>query len=128
MVLLEHTPLTGVAHFDWMLERPGVDEGPLVTFRLDQRPDHCPLGRRLSSHRIGDHRRAYLDYEGPLSGNRGSVRRVASGIVWSLEETPTLMLLTLQWESGDHARWLAKAATPVAGTALEKPWEWLRET
>jgi hypothetical protein len=34
--------------------------------------------------RIADHRRSYLDYEGPVSGNRGQVIRVESG-VYSLE-------------------------------------------
>jgi len=30
---------------------------------------------------IADHRKAYLEYEGPLSGDRGEVQRVAVGAV-----------------------------------------------
>jgi hypothetical protein len=29
--------------------------------------------------RLADHRREYLDYEGPISNERGEVRQVASG-------------------------------------------------
>lgn len=71
-VVLHHTGL-GEPHFDLMLERsPG---GPLQTFRL---PD-WPVTRRMSLTPLGDHRPDYLDYEGPVSGGRGAVRRVAAG-------------------------------------------------
>ena len=38
---------------------------------------------------LPNHRRAYLDYEGPISGDRGSVRRVAAGMFELLHESPT---------------------------------------
>jgi len=73
-VLLEHTTAAGV-HWDLMVEAgPG---GLLTTWRLRQNP--IPNAAGIAAERIGDHRRAYLDYEGELSGGRGSVRRLDRG-------------------------------------------------
>ncbi|MCS7159009.1 MAG: DNA polymerase ligase N-terminal domain-containing protein [Gemmatales bacterium] len=59
-------------HYDLMLEWQGV----LKTWRTPEIPKP---GRILTIEAIGDHRLAYLDYEGPVSGNRGTVRRVDNG-------------------------------------------------
>lgn len=67
-------------HWDLLLERDGV----LWTWRLA-----TPLrdGEDVPGERIGDHRLAYLDYEGPVSGNRGTVVRVDGGdLVWLVAE------------------------------------------
>ncbi|GAB5404991.1 MAG: hypothetical protein Aurels2KO_32220 [Aureliella sp.] len=37
------------------------------------------VASELLAVRLPDHRKKYLDYEGPVSGNRGSVRAVARG-------------------------------------------------
>ena len=75
--LLEHR-WNGV-HWDFLLER-----GPtLRTWAIDApiRPNASLPARSLPDHRL-----AYLDYEGPVSGDRGEVRRVAGGsydvVVW----------------------------------------------
>jgi hypothetical protein len=70
-VLLEHQ-WNGV-HWDFMLEVGEI----LWTWAID-----APIvaGRDLPARRLGQHRRLYLDYEGPVSGDRGSVKRVDSGI------------------------------------------------
>ncbi len=75
-VVLLHTLPDGSSHFDWMLEQPG--RGDLVTFRCTRSPHEAG---QWDAERLPDHRRVYLDYEGPISGNRGDVRRVASGEV-----------------------------------------------
>jgi hypothetical protein len=62
-------------HFDLMIEsQPG---GPLYTWRCPQNPvtQYVTVAAR-----IANHRREYLDYEGPISGNRGRVTRVAAGV------------------------------------------------
>lgn len=71
-VLLEHR-WNGV-HWDLMLE--SADGRVLHTWALD-----APLapGRGLPARRLPDHRTAYLDYEGEVSGGRGTVRRVDRG-------------------------------------------------
>ena len=61
-----------------MLERDGV----LWTWRLPALP---ATGEPLDAERIGDHRLLYLDYEGPVSGGRGSVQRIDGGDLTWLE-------------------------------------------
>lgn len=87
--ILHHTG-HGREHWDLMLEHRGV----LATWRLFREPtgrDALPIRAR----RIGDHRRAYLEYEGPVSGDRGEVRRVDAGAVEIEEFTPDACSFTL---------------------------------
>lgn len=59
-------------HWDLMLEQDGV----LITFEVARLPSQAgPFQAR----RLVDHRLAYLDYEGQISGNRGSVIRLDRG-------------------------------------------------
>lgn len=44
---------------------------------------------------LPDHRLAYLDYEGPVSGNRGHVVRVDRGQYWIAQRKTDQMPLTL---------------------------------
>lgn len=62
-----------VDHWDMMLEN---DSGTLTTFEV-----RFPLTDSVSGvvRRLNDHRLDYLHFEGPVSGNRGFVRRVHSG-------------------------------------------------
>lgn len=72
-VILHHQ-LDDSEHFDLMLEH---GEG-LLTWQIPCRPDflnYFPMPAR----RLADHRKAYLTYEGPVSKNRGTVRRVDAG-------------------------------------------------
>ena len=59
-------------HWDLMLEQGEV----LRTWRLAERP---VAGMLIEAEALANHRRHYLDYEGPVSGGRGSVTRFASG-------------------------------------------------
>ena len=72
---------------------------PLVTFRVPQRVDELHAGQRLEAVRIADHRPAYLTYEGPISGDRGTVRRLARGTVVRLDERPDEWRLEVRWEA-----------------------------
>ena len=59
-------------HWDLMLEQDGV----LLTWALEELP--AP-GKLIPAIRLDDHRITYLEYEGPIAGDRGSVSRVLSG-------------------------------------------------
>lgn len=89
-------------HFDFMLAPVGVsleDSDPtgsnaedvkcLWAWAIPTNPLAQPLPLECSAERLPDHRAAYLEYEGPISGDRGHVDRVASGsyevIRWSEE-------------------------------------------
>lgn len=73
MVVLEHTRAGENTHFDWLIDQDGVS--PLISFRTHTNPLDGPAEFRCE--RAPDHRRAYLEFEGELSGGRGSVRRGA---------------------------------------------------
>jgi hypothetical protein len=83
MVLLRHELPDGTWHFDWMIE-PAEGYG-LVTFRVSARVDD-PETTQFDAERIGEHRREYLEYEGAVSGGRGTVVRVAAGWVEGVSE------------------------------------------
>ncbi|MBK7405568.1 MAG: hypothetical protein IPJ41_13305 [Phycisphaerales bacterium] len=90
-VLLRHDLPDGSHHFDWLIEPagPGPGTGPedrvLVAWRLPVPPGP---GVELRAARLEPHRRLYLAYEGPVSGGRGSVRRIASGTGVILTDAP----------------------------------------
>ncbi len=85
-VILEHDhPLL---HWDLMLEAGDV----LQTWRLAAPPQ----SQSIEAMALGDHRRMYLDYEGPVSGDRGTVRRWDAGLFdEETGSTPEARLLRL---------------------------------
>ena len=85
-VLLEHDH-PGL-HYDFMLEWNGV----LRTWRLDRIPAE-PAAFHVSS--LSDHRLVYLDYEGPVSGNRGTVSQIDRGKFQVLSESETTLEIRL---------------------------------
>ena len=94
-VILHHR-LDDGEHWDLMLEQGDF----LRTWQLLREPiDRASLP--IPARRIGDHRKAYLDYEGPLTGYRGIVRRVDSGTVEFEANTPQYCRFVL---SGDRLR------------------------
>jgi hypothetical protein len=75
-----------VLHWDLMLERGDV----LRTWRLAEEP--LP-GVAIAAEALADHRRKYLDYEGPVTGDRGTVVR---------------------WDAGTFCEWLETADVVTA--------------
>ena len=108
-VVLRHDGIPD-PHFDLMFETsPGSS---LVTWRSAR----WPIDRETPLVRIAEHRRSYLDYQGPVSGGRGQVHRVTTGF-YRLQQTDALWRLTFRdliasselvfrLESGD--RWTAE--------------------
>lgn len=77
------------SHFDLMLECGGA----LRTFALP----HWPSGNEpVACEPLADHRLAYLDYEGPISGNRGQVTRHESGEYDLLADAAEKMVVALR--------------------------------
>jgi hypothetical protein len=66
-------------HWDFFLEEGEVLRG----WRLAEEP---MVGKPIAAMEQCDHRKLYLDYEGPVSGDRGSVMRWDYG-AYSLEPT-----------------------------------------
>jgi hypothetical protein len=82
----------GLAHYDLMLEQAGG----LATWQLAQDPLALPVAGRLPARRLADHRKAYLAYEGPVSGGRGSVQRIHAGSCQLLHAEDTLLQFRLE--------------------------------
>lgn len=69
-------------HFDWMFEADGVlltwATEPITSFEE-------PI--ELAATKLADHRLHYLNYEGEISGDRGTVQRVIAGTYTASEIT-----------------------------------------
>jgi hypothetical protein len=110
-VILHHC-VEGGEHWDLMLEHGDT----LATWQLSRQPTtHADLP--IAANPIGDHRRAYLDYEGPVSGNRGEVRRVDSGTVEWLEFSDDAYLFRL---CGNRLCGTFRISAQAVGWRLEK--------
>jgi hypothetical protein len=97
-VILEHDH--PVRHWDLMIEHAGV----LRTWRLEAPPQP---GVAVAAEPTFDHRLVYLDYEGPISGGRGTVQRWDRGIC--------------TWEQRDDAWTIHFCGGRLAGTAQLAP-------
>ncbi len=111
--LLSHefpSPQRGVNHLDLMLEI-----GPVLwTWRLAE-PLQA-LGKVIAP-RIPDHRLAYLDYEGPISNDRGSVHRIDRGPLQILNMTPGNLEVRLDGATFRGTLLLAKQSAGIQSPA-----------
>jgi hypothetical protein len=83
-VILRHQTPPGYArpsHWDFLLESGTV----LKCWALPEPPNPGPA---QSAEQLPDHRLLYLDYEGPISGGRGDVRRWDAGTFQWLVDQP----------------------------------------
>lgn len=94
-VVLLHTRPGQPDHFDWLIDQPEhTHEHRLITFRTPHRPDQQPS---FDAEKAPDHRAFYLDYEGPLSQDRGEVSRVAQGTVLEWHMSSNAIHATVIW-------------------------------
>lgn len=101
-VILEHDHPR--RHWDFMLEA-----GPVLrTWRLSAPPEASQVAAEASF----DHRPAYLDYEGPISGGRGRVSRWDSGIFSWLVDNPEEVTVALD---GRRLRGIARLQFQPSG-------------
>ena len=79
-VVLHHTDWPGRPdHYDLMLQfAPGEDDDSAVlkTFATTRNEFPSPL---VPLKKISDHRRAYLELQGPVGGDRGQIARLDGG-------------------------------------------------
>jgi hypothetical protein len=101
-VILEHDH--PALHWDFMLEAGDV----LKTWRLPAPPRP---GGAVAAEPSFDHRLAYLDYEGPVSGGRGRVTRWDAG-TFSWEEATAGVAV---WLEGTRLRGQARIESDGAG-------------
>jgi DNA polymerase Ligase (LigD) len=99
-------------HWDLMLEWGEA----LRTWALAAEP--IP-GVLIAAEQLPDHRLAYLDYEGPIYGNRGSVARWDAGRFEVLSATPITLVISL---ASDR---LQVEATLARSSAASNSWEFI---
>ncbi len=75
-------------HYDLMLESGDT----LKTWQMDSPPDQIPQ----TTIKIQDHRLIYLEYEGEISNNRGSVKIWDKGEISILEESDTAWSIAME--------------------------------
>jgi hypothetical protein len=101
-VILEHDH--PARHWDLLLEA-----GPVLrAWRLHVPPQP---GRAVPASASFDHRRLYLDYEGPVSGGRGTVARWDAGTFELEEESRDCLRLRLAGTRLTGPAVLARGAT-----------------
>jgi hypothetical protein len=85
-VVLHHNTSDG-EHWDLCLEQDAI----LATWQLAENPQRLDTdnSQPIAARRIQDHRKLYLDYEGPISNNRGHVTRLDRGTYRLIEQFPT---------------------------------------
>jgi hypothetical protein len=107
--LLEHH-WNGV-HWDFLLEAGEA----LRTWAIDALivPDQT-----LPARALGDHRPIYLDYEGPIGGDRGWVRRIDRGVYEPLVWTPERVRVVLSGAQLVGAAELRRVGTRESGPTL----------
>jgi hypothetical protein len=98
-----------VHHWDFMLEK----EAALRTWRLARQPSEPGP---IDAEALADHRLSYLDYEGLVSGNRGSVHRFDRGEFAHVAETTERIVIELYGavlrgtavleRSGEETNWI----------------------
>ncbi len=109
-VILQHAmpPHAGrPTHWDLMLESGAA----LATWALETPP---AAGREVAGHRLADHRAHFLDYEGPLSGDRGTVTRWDAGQYTLESQSPDCWVVTLHGSRLSGRLVLRAAAEPPA--------------
>lgn len=90
-VILEHDH--PFPHWDLMLEAGQT----LRTWRLLEKPTP---GRTVPAEDLAEHRKLYLDFEGPLSGERGRVNRIDAGIFTWREDSEDQVVVEM--EGGEY--------------------------
>jgi hypothetical protein len=90
-------------HWDFLAESGGV----LRAWRLLTEP---AAGEDIPAEPNFDHRLLYLDYEGPLSGDRGSVSRWDAGVCEWLADEPERVEIELR-----GAKFVGRTAIRHAG-------------
>ncbi len=88
--VVQHHVISTGCHWDLMLETGDS----LATWQLPV-PPKVVAASPATARRIEDHRKLYLDYEGPVSGNRGHVSIADAGTFCLLIETDDLWRVDL---------------------------------
>jgi len=97
-VLLHIVPTHSLraTHWDLLLEHPHPGSDSLLSFELLVPPEKW--SNPTAATRLPDHRPRYLTYEGPISNDRGHVKRILQGSFDWVKATECSLIVRLKWE------------------------------
>jgi len=113
-VLLEHVTRTD-RHYDWLVGMPtglADHENRLWSLRVKLPSWHWQAAGKIMATQLPPHRRVYLQYEGPLSRQRGVVRRVDEGTATATMWTQSKITLLLKMQRTNGVFHLYQATDP----------------
>lgn len=84
--------------------QPNDEDRILITFRVLERIDRHDCNSFIAD-RLDPHRYAYLKHHGLVSGNRGSVRKVAGGLVRIINNLPSGISIRARFTGGQERIW-----------------------
>ena len=115
------SPPVSPARTDSGLENATLEDVSLLwTWAIPVNPLDHPLPLKCSTERLPDHRAIYLEYEGPISDQRGQVQRVASGTYQVVDYSENQIELHLQ--RSDAATSLHHGSFSVSLIQIGKGW------
>jgi len=106
-----------VLHWDLLLECASACR----TWQLLTDPGNCD--HEIPAEALPDHRLMYLDYEGPVSGERGTVRQWDAGTFsWRIDQTAVVEVLlsghrlqgVFRMEQTEQGTWKGFRVSPLA--------------
>ena len=95
-ILRHQTPADSrrISHWDLLLEQPSNFGETLLTFAAPTPPEEWVTATVVQQ--LPNHRPLYLDYEGQISGHRGSVSCVLKGTIQWREFSAALLVAAVQ--------------------------------
>lgn len=90
----------------------------LATWQFADGPQAARPDQATTCRRLADHRLEYLQYEGPVSGNRGSVKRIDDGKFKTVSREDDIWVF-------DAAGRLMAGRYELARAAAGQPDEWI---
>jgi hypothetical protein len=117
------TPSPRATHWDLLLEHPLPNNHSLLSFELLVPPKEW--FNPTAATRLPDHRPTYLTYEGPISNNRGHVKRILEGSLDWVKANECSLILRLKWEKWEE--YTGKEHTGDKGGLSTRPFSGMLE-
>lgn len=123
-ISLHRTPDPEAEHLDLFIERGEV----LATFQLASLADlSAAVGKPVAVRRLADHRKRYLSYQGPVSGNRGTVELRDQGTCVTLEAAARTLVVTLHGKQVEGTFKFTAADRATEEALLPGDWTLVRQ-
>ena len=97
-VVLQHELPDGTTHFDWLLATEPQGSKALISFRSPVQPNQVVENGWVELESRPDHRPDYLQIEGPIDSDRGTITRLAQGNIFFWKEIAGGWNMMVEWD------------------------------